>query len=564
MRNRRLPIGIDNFEKIRTGEWYYVDKTSMIRELMENYGEVNLFTRPRRFGKSLNMDMLKEFFELGANPALFEGLAISENTDLCEKHMGKYPVIYISLKDVESETFRGACDMMSAAILEEAGRHGYLLDSDKLTQIDKDALYDMMRWDKEMSERTICTWLRTLSKLLYQHHGQKVIILIDEYGVPLAKASTKQYYQEMVSVIRRMFAQGLKTNPYLEFAVLTGCLRVSKESIFTGLNNLKVFSITENRFSSSFGFTEEEVRKMMEYYGLGAYLDITREWYDGYHFGNTNVYCPWDVINWCDLLRQTTTRRPQNFWANSSGNDALKYLIRETDKGLPAAELEDLMKGNVIRKRISQELTYGELYQSIDNVWSLLYATGYLTLAGEPEEDIYPLRIPNREVMNIFENQIMDLLMEHVRADKDKLDAICTALKSGSAEDTEREFGEYLSDLISIRDTFVRKEQKENYYHGILIGILGLNPRWKVLSNRESGRGFADILIWTRKDGNVGIVIEVEYAENGDYDTACSRGMKQIDDTEYVQALCDEQVDKIYKYVIACYQKRCKVIVERE
>ncbi len=562
MSKLKLPIGVESFEKIITKGWYYVDKTMMIKDLVDLGGEVNLFTRPRRFGKSLNMDMLKEFFEIGANPKLFEDLAISKETDFCEKYMGKYPVISISLKDVESETFRGACDMMSAAISEEARRHRYLLNSDKLTQMDKDALYDMMRWNQEMSEQTICTSIRTLSMLLSQHYNQKVIILIDEYDVPLAKASLKQYYQEMISVIRRIFAQGLKTNPYLEFAVMTGCLRVSRESVFTGLNNLMVSSVTDEDFSTCFGFTDQEVREMLAYYGKEDYYNVTKEWYDGYRFGNSSIYCPWDVINWCRLLCTSQRPQPQNYWANSSGNDALKHLIYTAEDEVPKEDLAELTRGGTIYKKISQELTYGELYDSMDNVWSILYTTGYLTLAGEPDGNIFPLRIPNREVMEIFEEQLMQLFMDHVRADKERLYALCGALKSGDASGFEQVFGDYLADLISIRDTAVRKDKKENFYHGVLLGILGMQNQWYVKSNLESGNGYADILIHTNKDGNVGIVIEVEYAENGDFATACRRGMTQIEETGYAGALKERKAGKIYKFVIACYKKECKVVVE--
>ncbi len=564
MSKLKLPIGVESFEEIVTKGWYYVDKTIMIKDVVDLGGKVNLFTRPRRFGKSLNMDMLKEFFEIGADSQLFEGLAISQETDFCQEYMGKYPVISISLKDVESETFQGACDMMSAAISEEVRRHKYLLNSDKLTQMDKEALYDMMRWNQEMSEQTICTSIRTLSMLLSQHYNQKVIILIDEYDVPLAKASLKQYYQEMISVIRRMFAQGLKTNPYLEFAVLTGCLRVSRESVFTGLNNLKVFTITDDQFSSYFGFTDQEVREMLTYYDAQDYYDITREWYDGYRFGNSYIYCPWDVINWCYLLYTSSRRQPQNYWANSSGNDALKHLIYTADDEVPKEDLAELTRGGTIYKKISQELTYGELYDTMDNVWSILYTTGYLTLAGEPDGNIFPLRIPNREVMEIFEEQLMQLFMDHVRADKERLYALCGVLKSGNASGFEQMFGDYLTDLISIRDTAVRKDKKENFYHGVLLGILGMQNQWYVKSNLESGNGYADILIHTNKDGNVGIVIEVEYAENGDFATACRRGMTQIEETGYSEALKERKAEKIYKFVIACYKKECKVEVKEQ
>ncbi|MCD8118231.1 MAG: ATP-binding protein [Lachnospiraceae bacterium] len=564
MANLMLPIGIESFEEIRTDNFYYVDKTDMIRELMENRAKVNLFTRPRRFGKSLNMDMLKEFFEYGADSKLFDGLAISKETELCERYMGKYPVVSISFRGVEAETFDESCKMIAALIRREARRHDYLQSSNRLSTYDQEQLNYLLRSDIEMNEDVLCMWIQTLSELLRKHHGQKAVILIDEYDVPLAKASTKKYYEKMVSLIRRMFEQGLKTNPDMFFGVLTGCLRVSKESIFTGLNNPNIYSISDEMFSSSFGFTDEEVRQMLEFYGVEEYYGLTREWYDGYHFGNTNVFCPWDVINWVKILSRTSQRRPQNFWVNSSGNDVLRHLVEKTGTEVPKDELAVLMEGGVLWKRISEELTYSELYDSLENVWSLMYMTGYLTLAGEPEGNLYPLRIPNQEICSIFEEQVVDLFLKHAKTNTEKLDALCQALKTGNAADTEKEFNEYLSDLISIRDIASRKDRKENFYHGILLSLLGMRVSWSVRSNPESGLGYPDIVVRTQKDGNIGIVIEMEYAEKGDFKTACDRGMKQINDTKYTDVLRKEKIPKIYKFAIACYKKECQVVAEEE
>lgn len=564
MANRMLPIGIESFEEIRTDNFYYVDKTDMIRELLENRAKVNLFTRPRRFGKSLNMDMLKEFFECGANPALFDGLAISKETELCEKYMGKYPIISISFRGVEAETFEESCKMIASLIQVEAGRHEELLESDSLSDYDKAHLHNLLKLDITLDKNTICMWIRTLSRLLHKHHGQKAIILIDEYDVPLAKASTKKYYEKMVSLVSRMFEQGLKTNPDMFFGVLTGCLRVSEESIFTGLNNPNIYSISDELFSNCFGFTDEEVRQMLAFYGKEEYYDLTREWYDGYRFGNTNVFCPWDVINWVKIISRTSQRTPQNFWTNSSGNDVLRHLVEKTGTEVPREELAVLMEGGVLRKRISEKLTYSELYDSIDNMWSLMYMTGYLTLAGEPEGNIYPLRIPNREICSTFEEQVMELFMSHAKTNVEMLDALCQAVKTGNAAETEKVFNEYLSDLISIRDTASRKERKENFYHGILLTLLGMRMNWSVRSNAESGLGYPDIVVHTQKEGNIGIVIEMEYAERGDFKVACDRGMKQINDTKYTEILRKEKVAKIYKLAIACYKKECQVVAEEE
>ena len=554
---KKLPIGIENFEKLRQYDFYYVDKTGLIKELLQNWGEVNLFTRPRRFGKSLNMSMLKYFFEIGSDPALFEGLEISKEKQLCEEYMGKFPVISISLKAINAGCYETAKEMAVQVIQEEARRLQYLLESDRLSQKEKDTFLKL--FDDDLSEGMLCSSLRVFSELLQKHHGRKVVLLIDEYDVPLAKAFEQGYYDQMIVLIRNMFEQGLKTNGNLFMAVLTGCMRVSKESIFTGLNNLRVLSIVDVRFDEYFGFTDKEVREMLAYYDKLAYYETVREWYDGYRFGAVDVYCPWDVINYCDLLRSNPKAQPQNYWCNTSSNDAVRQFIEMADVGATKMEIEKLVAGEEITKEIRQELTYQDMYSTIENLWSLLFTTGYLTQRGEPDGRRFHLVIPNKEIREIFEMQIVDLFKEHVKKDGETLDRFCEALKNGETESVQRQFQAYLRKTISIRDTFVKKNMKENFYHGILLGILGFKASWNVFSNRETGDGYSDLLI-TIPDEAIGIVIEMKYADDGNLDAACKKALEQIEGNHYEEELYDEGMDDILKYGIACYKKRCRVM----
>ena len=555
---KKLPIGIENFEKLRQYDFYYVDKTGLIKELLQNWGEVNLFTRPRRFGKSLNMSMLKYFFEIGSDPALFEGLEISKEKQLCEEYMGKFPVISISLKAINAGCYETAKEMAVQVIQEEARRLQYLLESDRLSQKEKDTFLKL--FDDDLSEGMLCSSLRVFSELLQKHHGRKVVLLIDEYDVPLAKAFEQGYYDQMIVLIRNMFEQGLKTNGNLFMAVLTGCMRVSKESIFTGLNNLRVLSIADVRFDEYFGFTDKEVREMLAYYDKLAYYETVREWYDGYRFGAVDVYCPWDVINYCDLLRSNPKAQPQNYWCNTSSNDAVRHFIEMADVGATKMEIEKLVAGEEIIKEIRQELTYQDMYSTIENLWSLLFTTGYLTQRGEPDGRRFHLVIPNKEIREIFEMQIVDLFKEHVKKDGETLDRFCEALKNGETESVQRQFQAYLRKTISIRDTFVKKNMKENFYHGILLGILGFKASWNVFSNRETGDGYSDLLI-TIPDEAIGIVIEMKYADDGNLDAACKKALEQIEGNHYEEELYDEGMDDILKYGIACYKKRCRVVL---
>lgn len=554
---RKLPIGIEDFAKLQEENFYYIDKTNFIRELLHNWSEVTLFTRPRRFGKSLNMSMLESFFSIGGDKSIFEGLAISKERELCEEYMGKYPVVSVSLKSINAASYETAFALAVQIINEAAAKVQYLLDSDRLTEYDKAEYRSLL--DKNMNEAALFGSLKKLSDVLEKHYGTKVILLIDEYDVPLAKAFDNGYYERMVFLVRNLLERVLKTNSSLKFAVLTGCMRISKESIFTGLNNFKVLTIADTRFDEYFGFTDEEVKSLLAYYGKSQYYDAAKEWYDGYHFGNVDVYCPWDVLNYCDSLLDNPDAQPQNYWINTSSNDAVKKFIRHSRNRTTKREIESLVAGEAIIKEIHQELTYKEMYASIDNIWSVLFTTGYLTQRGKSDGKQFRLVIPNLEIRDIFTTQIMAYFKEGVKEDGETLNRFCDALLQGDAPNVERIFTEYLKKTISIRDTAVRKEMKENFYHGILIGILGIKDSWGVSSNHEMGVGYGDILV--EPDDDIGIILEIKYAHDGKLDAACDEALKQIEKTKYEDDLEDEGVSKILKYGIACYKKQCKVML---
>lgn len=557
---KKLPIGIENFEKLRQEDFYYIDKTRLIEQLLTRWGEVNLFTRPRRFGKSLNMSMLQSFFEIGKDKTLFDGLRISDNQELCEKYQGKFPVVSVSLKGINGATYEEARRFLIKTINEEARRLSVLSDSTELDETDHELLTQLKK--KEMTNDSLVYSIRELTELLEKHYGSKVIVLIDEYDVPLAKANENGYYDEMVLLIRNLFENALKTNSSLKFAVLTGCLRIAKESIFTGLNNFKVYSITDKSFDETFGFTDAEVRELLRYYGQEKYYETVKEWYDGYRFGNVDVYCPWDVINFCSDHLADPGLEPKNYWANTSGNSVISHFIDSVGKPqkLTRMELEQLVNGGIVQKEINFELTYKELYSSIDNLWSTLFMTGYLTQRGEPSGNRYNLVIPNREIRNIITNHILKMFKENVKDDGKTVSDLCDALLNQNPEKVELIFTEYMKKTISIRDTFARKPTKENFYHGLLLGILGFKENWSVMSNRESGDGFGDILIRI-EDEDVGIVIEVKYADDGNLQGECEKALQQIIDIRYTEALEQEGIHTIIKYGIACYRKKCKVLM---
>lgn len=563
---KKLPIGVEFFSHFKRDDFYYVDKTGFIRELINSRGSVNLITRPRRFGKSLNMDMLKTFFEIGTDPALFDGMEISRETAVCEQYMGKYPVISLSLKDVEGMDFRTAYDVLGFVISDEAGQLGFLLESSRLTQADKKKLERLMEADFE-KPALLYGSLKFLTQMLFKHYGIPVILLIDEYDVPLDKAYQNGYYPEMVSLIRSLFSQALKTNPYMYFAVITGCLRIARESIFTGLNNFKVRTISDTDFAGYFGFTDGEVREMLSYYGIEDAFGQIKEWYDGYRFGDREVYCPWDVINQCDKLRAWPEAPMEAHWENSSSNAILQDILAaatETTK----SEIEALISGEAVEKVLIPELTYADLDNDDDEVrqtylWSVLFATGYLTDAGKPENGVHRLVIPNREVRGIYEKRIRAWFRKKVISDTARWKAFCGAVKTGDAPKVERLFNEFMADSISIRDTFVKKEMKENFYHGMLLGLLRAEGSWIVQSNAESGKGYTDIRLEVPA-AKTGCILEVKYAENGGYDRACAKAMKQIEDNRYAEPLRRDGMRTIHKYGIACYQKTCRISHETE
>ena len=559
MESRKLPVGIENFEEIRTEGFYYVDKTGLIRDLLNNWGKVNLFTRPRRFGKTLNMSMLKSFFEIGSNRTLFDGLAISRETALCEAHMGRFPVVFVSLKGVDGLTFDEAYGMLRRILRSEFSRLGFLKQSERIAEDDKRPFERFLKEQDTMDD--VQESLKMLSSLLYQHYGQKTILLIDEYDVPLDKAFQHGYYKEMVALIRGLFGQALKTNDYLQFAVLTGCLRVSKESIFTGLNNFKVLSITDSRFDEHFGFTDAEVKALLDDYNLTAHYSETREWYDGYRFGSVDVYCPWDVINHVDRLCGEPNAEPQAYWINTSGNDLVRRFVDKADK-TTQGEIERLIAGEAIEKAVRLELTYNEIDNSIDNLWSVLFTTGYLTQAGKVERSVYKLIIPNREVREVFILQIQEWFKETVVHDEKPMQAFCQAFLDGNAEEIQKRLTVILGKMISILDTKAKDEQKENFYHGLLLGLLRSEPNWLILSNAESGDGFSDILI-EPEDPDTGIVIEVKYSPTlAGMERTCEAALDQIRSKRYDERLRSEGRERITAFGITFCKKRCRVVSE--
>ncbi len=558
----KLPIGIEDFEEMRTMGYYYVDKTGIIRDLIDNLGKVNLFTRPRRFGKTLNMSMLKFFFEIGNDGSLFDGLEISNEKELCSEYMGKFPVISISLKNASSDTFDEAKQQLRSIIGKEALRFSFLAESKRLSETERKQYKALIHVDDDgiftMADELLKGSLLLLSSCLQKHYGQKAILLIDEYDVPLDKAYQSGYYDTMVDFIRALFGQVLKTNSSLYFAVLTGCLRISKESIFTGLNNFKVYTIKDVQYNEYFGFTDAEVREMLIYYGLMGKYEVMKEWYDGYRFGNLEVYCPWDVVNYCHALKMNPEETPQNYWANTSSNDIIRNFISKADAST-RDEIELLVNGGNIKKEIHQELTYRDLDSEIDNLWSILFTTGYLTQDGNDEDGISKLIIPNREIYWIYVRQIRKWFQDEAKKDLHKLDDFRTAFEENDTAAIEKIFTSYLRKTISIRDTNVRKEMKENFYHGILLGLFTSMNGWKVKSNAESGDGYSDISVEI-EDKEIGIIIELKYAENAALESGCNEALKQIKDRNYEETLIDDGMKVIRQYGIACYKKRCMVI----
>lgn len=564
MGRKKLPVGIENFEEFSAENFYYVDKTMFIAELLQNWGKVNLFTRPRRFGKSLNMSMLKCFFEIGGDQTLFDGLKITEEKSLCEEYMGQFPVISISLKSIDGPDFEAASAALRTVIGDEAGRFRFLRESSSLDEEEKNAYVRLINVEMKsdatyaMSYAALIDSLKTLSRLLAKHYHRKVILLIDEYDVPLDKAFQAGYYDEMVSLIRNMFGNALKTNDNLYFAVLTGCLRISKESIFTGLNNLNVMTVSDPYFCSSFGFTEEEVLEFLRYYGLEEFQNTVREWYDGYRFGDTSVYCPWDVIKYAQILLRDRDAEPENYWANTSGNDLVRRLLKRADQ-TTRNEIEQLLNGGTIVKNIRQELTYRDIEDSIDNIWSVLYSTGYLTQRGRLPGKQMKLALPNREVKELFIELVKDWFQETTYADSARIQRFCAAFPAGDASTIQDMLHDYLWDSISVRDTAVRINMKENFYHGMVLGLLRSQGNWLVKSNAETGEGYSDISIQT--PDRIGIVIELKYADDGNLEAACAEALKQIEIKKYAEGLRRRSLKKILKYGLAFCEKECMAVM---
>ena len=558
---KRLPIGIEDFEKIRQEDYYYVDKTGMIGDITRNGAEATLFTRPRRFGKSLNMSMLEQFFSLNGKPELFEGLQIMGEPELCQKYMGQYPVISLSLKGINAVSYETAFKIAVRGINESAAMVDYLEQSERLTKNDKESYRELLK--RDMDEAEFYVSLRELSRLLAKHFDKKVIILIDEYDVPMAKAYENGYYDQMIFTMRNFLEQALKTNRNLQFAVLTGCMRISRESIFTGLNNFQVLSISDVGFDEYFGFTDNEVRQLLCYYRQEQSYGSIREWYDGYRFGNVDVYCPWDVLNHCQKLLADPSVQPQNYWINTSSNDVVRRFIEKSDSGMTRQEIEALIAGEEIEKEICQELTYQDMYANIENIWSVLFMTGYLTYHGKTENNRFCLAIPNLEIRNIFTTQIMEYFRKNVQADGKTLKSFCDALEQGDAETVEEILQQYLKKTISIRDTFVQKQMKENFYHGILLGILGIKERWAVSSNRESGDGYSDIVVET-ENSEKGMILELKYAQDGNLEQACRKALAQTTEVHYAEILEDQGINEILCYGIAFYKKRCMVMCKKQ
>ncbi len=555
---KKLPIGIENFEDMIKENYYYVDKTGLLKQLLNEHGLVNLFTRPRRFGKSLNMSMLKYFFEIGNDQAIFEGLEISKDKELCDQYQGKFPVISVSLKGAKAGNYEDAKAMMKYIMAAESRRLYDRMSGDKLSEKQKEQMKSLMSDNMKDTELMTALWI--LSSILKEYYGKKVIILIDEYDVPLDKAFENNYYNEMIILLRNMLKQSLKTNDNLYMAVLTGCLRIARESIFTGLNNFNIFSITDQYFDEYFGFTDKEVKEILQYYKVPEAFEQTKKWYDGYRFGNTDIYCPWDVINHCRALKVEPDATPQPYWINTSGNYIVKRFIEKANQQT-RREIEQLIEGKAIQKEIRLELTYNELDSTIENLWSVLFATGYLTQQGKPQGRTYSLIIPNESIRQIFIEQIQEWFKETTRKDENRLKDFCKAFEEGNAEAIEEQFNNYLMKTISIRDTFTTK--KENFYHGVLLGLLSYDPDWYITSNQESGDGYSDIMI-EAEQARIGIIIEVKYAENIKMlDKACEKALKQIKEKHYDQKLEKEGYETILNYGIACYKKRCKVLVDK-
>ena len=491
---QKLPVGIDCFEKLRHENCYYVDKTGFIIDLLNNYSEATLITRPRRFGKSLNMRMLEAFFSPESDKSIFDGLKITGEHGLCSEYMGKYPVISLSLKRINAASFSLAYKLASSVIRQAAAKvYDLVKDDINLKSFDNEILSQLLQ--SNIEESALYESLYSLSSILEKHYGKKVIILIDEYDVPLAKAYEHGYYDQMVFLIRNLFENTLKSNDSLKFAVLTGCMRLSKESLFTGLNNLEVMSVSDDTYSEYFGFTDREVQDLLKYYDLhGSYQSI-KEWYDGYRFGSTNVYCPWDVISYCRKLQHNRRHPPENFRINTSDNSVVQKFIDHCTSPNVKSDIEALINGEPVKKKIRQELTYRDMYSSIDNIWSVLFTTGYLTYKDRLDSRVFNLAIPNLEIRDVFAEHILELFKDYVNTNCNRVNCLYEALQSENAAEAEGILSSFLRQTISLRDASVPNPLKENFYHGLLVGLFIPMGGWSVSSNQEAGNGYCDIMM---------------------------------------------------------------------
>ena len=553
----KLPVGIENFEDIRKLGFYYIDKTKLIEQLLQNWGKVNLFTRPRRFGKTLNMSMLRTFFEIGMDKSLFEGLYISKNKELCDEYMGKYPVIFLSLKGIDGLTFEEAIIRITTIIKNEARRHHYLKNSDKLIEEEIKQFQSLL--DGKADD--ITDSIRLLSELLCKHYGKKTIILIDEYDVPLDKAFQKGYYDEMVRFIRSLFESALKTNSALEFSVITGCLRISKESIFTGLNNLAVNSILSNKYSESFGFVQYEVDELMEYYNIEEKSQLMKKWYDGYLFGKSEVYNPWSVLNQVKEWSEDKDISAIPWWTNTSSNNIIRTLVSQADNETKDI-IENLIHGGSVETVLKETVTYGDLTENNENIWSFLFFTGYLKIKeivktgeviGEPT--IYSLVIPNLEIKSCYTDIIIQYFEIYKKAiNKDNL---YKALLGRNAQD----FAEQITDLL--RKTISYYDSTESFYHGLISGLLSGNVYYKVESNRETGDGRSDLALYQQDVAQNAVILEFKVCgKNETADEAAKRALKQINDRDYASKAREDGYKNIIKYGVAFKGKMCYAIVE--
>lgn len=562
MKKQKIPIGIDDFKELIDKGYYLVDKTEMIKKLIDSSVKATLFTRPRRLGKTINMSMLKYFFEDMRydngdkinNSYLFDNLYIATQGEEYLKHMGKYPVISITLKEAGMPNWNESFYGLRAAIAAEFKRHSYVLNSSVIDADDKKRYKAIMRLKDD--KLLYLDALAFLSEMLYQYYKHKVIILIDEYDVPLQHAYTNHFYEEMISFIRMLFSSALKQNVYLEFGVVTGCLRISRESIFTGMNNLKTDTILQKQYANCFGFTEEEVMNICNDYEVQEYSELYKEWYNGYTFGDTNIYNPWDVLNYTyDIINKNITT-PQCYWSNSRGNDIIRQLLQSADRNTKN-EIEALLEGKEIIKSISEDITYDEIDKNINNLWNFLFFTGYLKKIAEINIREYKLALPNKEIQYTYRDHIKQWVEDAIaKFNKTKL---LEALENKDTKAIQDEINNILNTVVSFYDT------KENFYHGVLTGVLVAFGDYQLKSNREAGDGRADIIIIPLKSTKPAFIIELKLAgSQQSLQTKAQQGLQQIEDKKYDQELTNIACKEIIKYGIAFYNKLSYVIVQEK